>query len=247
MLIVLMVHLAQLAQAAGVSISWNKNSESDVAGYKIYYGTSARNYQNMLDVGPFTAAAIDGLSSGFTYFFAVTAYDASGNESAYSQEIQAAIPVAPKSSYTLTISKKGSGAGTVTASPAGTTFLAGTSVALTATPDSNSTFSGWSGGYSGSTTKCIVVMNDNVSVCAAFNLKTYTIKASSGKGGAISPSGTSLADSGSYKTYIFTPSNGYCISSVKIDGISISPIASYTFNNIKANHTISVSFKRLLR
>jgi hypothetical protein len=248
MLIVFMMQFTQLAYAYGVSINWNRNSESDIAGYKVYYGTATHNYQNMLDVGPFTTAVIDGLNGGVTYYFAVTAYDTSGNESVNSQEVQAIIPTASSNIYTLTITKKGTGTGTVTTSPTGTTFSAGTAVTLTATPNSNSTFAGWSGGYSGSlANKCIVIMNNNVSVSAAFNLKTYTITASAGRGGSISPAGSISVNSGSYRAFIFKPNTGYCISSVKIDGISISPITSYTFNNIKANHTISASFKRLIR
>lgn len=243
-----MMQFTQLAYAYGVSINWNRNSESDVAGYKVYYGTTAHNHQNMLDVGPFTTAVIDGLNGGATYYFAVTAYDTSGNESADSQEVQATIPTPSSTIYTLTTTKRGTGTGTVTTSPTGTTFSAGTAVTLTATPNSNSTFAGWSGGYSGSVgTQCIVIMNDNVSVSAAFNLKMYTITASAGSGGSISPSGSISVNAGSYRTFVFTPSRGYRISSVRIDGISISPITSYTFNNINGNHTISASFKRITR
>jgi len=247
MLIVFMVQFTQMAFAYGVSISWNKNPEGDVAGYKVYYGTSSHNYSTMLDVGPFTGAVIGDLSGGVTYYFAVTAYDTSGNESVTSREVQATIPVASKSICTLTITKKGAGAGTVASSPAGTMFSAGTAVTLTATPDSNSTFAGWSGGYVGSATSCIVAMTKDVGVTATFNLKTYTIRSSAGRGGSISPSGSISVNAGTYKTFVFTPSTGYCISSVKIDGISISPIASYTFNTVKANHSISVSFRRKTR
>lgn len=91
-LFVFMIQFAQLAHAYGVSISWLRNSENDVAGYKVYYGTTHRNYQHYIDVGPFTTAVIDSLRGGATYYFAVTAYDNLGNESAYSQEVDAAIP-----------------------------------------------------------------------------------------------------------------------------------------------------------
>jgi hypothetical protein len=87
-----MIQFVQSAHASGVSISWLRNSENDVAGYKVYYGTAHRNYQHYIDVGPFTTGVIDSLSEGVTYYFAVTAYDNLGNESAYSQEVHAAIP-----------------------------------------------------------------------------------------------------------------------------------------------------------
>jgi len=58
---------------------------NDLAGYKIYYGTSSGNYTQSIDVGNITSAAISNLSSG-TWCFATTAYDTSGNESDYSNE-----------------------------------------------------------------------------------------------------------------------------------------------------------------
>ena len=84
-------------------------------------------------------------------------------------------------SYTLTITKAGTGSGTVTNNPTGTTFNAGTVVTLTATPDANSTFAGWSGGCTGTSSTCTVTMNANTSVTATFTLKTYTITASAGE------------------------------------------------------------------
>lgn len=52
-----------------------------VAGYKIYYGTEAGVYTNVIDVGKVNTYTVSGLSVGNTYFFAVTAYDANGVES----------------------------------------------------------------------------------------------------------------------------------------------------------------------
>jgi len=76
----------------------------------------------------------------------------------------------------LTISTSGTGSGTVGASPTGTScgagclsFAAGTVVTLTATPNTGSTFAGWSGACSG-TGSCTVTMNSNQAVTAAFNL-----------------------------------------------------------------------------
>ncbi|MBZ5536572.1 MAG: SBBP repeat-containing protein [Acidobacteriia bacterium] len=78
-----------------------------------------------------------------------------------------------KTSFTLTMAKVGSGNGTVIANPPGPSYAPGTIVALTATPDANSTFAGWSGACSGSVS-CTVTMNQNQSVTATFNLKTPT-------------------------------------------------------------------------
>ncbi|MFQ5965361.1 MAG: fibronectin type III domain-containing protein [Candidatus Scalinduaceae bacterium] len=71
---------------------WNPNSESDLAGYKLYYGFSSRNYDSSVDVGNQTSYTLTGLVSGVTYYIAATAYDFSGNESNYSAEISYNVP-----------------------------------------------------------------------------------------------------------------------------------------------------------
>jgi hypothetical protein len=76
--------------------------------------------------------------------------------------------------YTLTIAKSGTGSGTVTYNPPGTTFPSGTVVTLTATPDQNSTFEGWSGGVTETSSTCSVTMNADTPVTATFTLKCTT-------------------------------------------------------------------------
>jgi len=70
----------------------------------------------------------------------------------------------------------------------------------------------------------------------------FTITASAGEGGSISPMGTVTITAGSSKTYSFTPLYGYRIANVVVDGISQGVIPSYMFSNLAANHTISASF-----
>ncbi|MBI5742107.1 MAG: fibronectin type III domain-containing protein [Nitrospirae bacterium] len=62
---------------------------SDLAGYKIYFGTSSYNYSSAIDAGNVTAYNIENLPSG-TYYFVIVAYDTSGNESTFSNEISTA-------------------------------------------------------------------------------------------------------------------------------------------------------------
>ena len=79
--------------AAQATFSWLPNSETNLAGYKIYYGISSRNYTNVIDIGlpdPTNGriqATVDNLTAGETYYFAATAYDSNGLESDYSAEI----------------------------------------------------------------------------------------------------------------------------------------------------------------
>jgi hypothetical protein len=71
--------------------------------------------------------------------------------------------------YTLTLGTTGTGSGTVTASPTGPSYAAGTLVTVTANPSAGSTFTGWSGACSG-TGACIVTMDANKTVTATFSL-----------------------------------------------------------------------------
>lgn len=82
------------AYSQDVTLSWDPSPSSSVTGYKVYYkegdqslpfdGVDAENGISPIDVGDRLDAALTGLLDGETYYFAVTAYDAQGNESAYS-------------------------------------------------------------------------------------------------------------------------------------------------------------------
>ena len=55
-------------------------------GYRVYWGTATGTYGSSAQAGATTGYTIGSLQPGFTYYFAVTAYDASGAESAFSAE-----------------------------------------------------------------------------------------------------------------------------------------------------------------
>jgi hypothetical protein len=73
--------------AGHLDLAWNPNSEPDIGGYIVYYGTVSQDYDNFIHVGTSTSAHITGLMDNAEYFFALTAYDMSGNESTFSAEI----------------------------------------------------------------------------------------------------------------------------------------------------------------
>ncbi len=85
-------------------------------------------------------------------------------------------------------------------------------------------------------------MNGAKNVTATFTLKTYTITASAGSGGSISPSGTVTVNYGGSQSFTITPDANYTIGNVVVDGVSAGSVTTYNFANVTANHTISASF-----
>jgi len=72
---------------AQVTLAWDPNTEQDIAGYRIYYGTASRVYNWFVDAGNVSTYTVTGLPDGGTYYFAATAYDNLDIESTYSAEV----------------------------------------------------------------------------------------------------------------------------------------------------------------
>ncbi|MEI3416713.1 MAG: InlB B-repeat-containing protein [Christensenellaceae bacterium] len=72
----------------------------------------------------------------------------------------------------------------------------------------------------------------------------YTIKATAGTGGSISPSGSISVRKGRDHIFTITPDKGYAVANVRIDGKSIGAVKSYTFENVRRTHTIEVIFMK---
>jgi len=89
--LILILSWQTAALAGNAILTWDANTESNLAGYKVYYGTSSRNYGAPIDVGNQTTYTVSGLN-GQTYYFAVTAYNTSGTESGYSAEVSKSFP-----------------------------------------------------------------------------------------------------------------------------------------------------------
>ncbi len=73
------------------ALSWAPSPSADTVGYRVYYGTTRGNYLQArgagVNAGSATQYTASGLNTGQTYYFAVTAYDAAGNESGFSSEV----------------------------------------------------------------------------------------------------------------------------------------------------------------
>ncbi|MGD0977410.1 MAG: dockerin type I domain-containing protein [Minisyncoccia bacterium] len=82
--------LSGIAWAGNVTLAWDPNTESDLAGYKVYYGTASGSYGAPITIGTQTTYTVAGLTPG-TYYFAVTAYNTSGLESGFSNEVSTTV------------------------------------------------------------------------------------------------------------------------------------------------------------
>jgi hypothetical protein len=79
-------------------------------------------------------------------------------------------------------------------------------------------------------------------ISASFSIITYTISIDANTGGSVNPNGKTMVNFGEKLTCNFVPDYGYKISDVKVDNISSGAVSSYSFNNITADHNISVTF-----
>ena len=82
----------------------------------------------------------------------------------------------------------------------------------------------------------------NHTIAASFAIDTRTITASAGASRSISPTGTVTVSYGANQTFTMTPSTGYHLADVLVDGSSVGAVTPYAFTNVTANHTIAASF-----
>ena len=84
--ILAMCLLGGRAFAFDLTLAWDPKTETNLAGYKVYFGNASRNYGTPQEAGKNATFTVTGLSAG-VYYFAVTAYYTSGNETGYSNEV----------------------------------------------------------------------------------------------------------------------------------------------------------------
>ncbi len=182
---------------------------------------------------------VDGASVG-----AVSSYTFSSVTANHS--ISASFSTSTTKTYTITASAGTGGS----ISPSGSVYVSsGNSQSFTITAASgyvisNVVVDGTSVGAVSSYTFSNVTANHTISASfkTSTSTTTYTIKASAGTGGSISPSGTVYVKSGSSQSFTITPAYGYRIYKVLVDGNSVGTVSGYTFSNVTRNHTIAAYF-----
>ena len=148
--------------------------------------------------------------------------------------------------FNITSSVDGTGNGTGTISPSGVTSV---------NYDASQTFN--FSPASSSVVSAVTVDGSPVALAASYSfnnvrathtisvkfaLKTFTITASAGPHGSISPPGATSVNDGSSQTFTITPASGYMVNDVTVDNASVGAVTTYTFTNVTATHTISVTF-----
>ncbi len=177
---------------------------------------------------------VDGVSAG-----ARTSYTFSAVDSAHT--IQAVFAV---DTHILTILRDGDGTGTTTPSVGTHEYNYGTVVDLSASPSVSSVFAGWTGDIDPGVS-AVTIDNDR-SVTATFNLRTFSISASAGENGGIDPNGIASVTYGGSRVFTFTPADGYEVDTVIVDGeITAVTGNNYTFMDVTEDHTIEVTFRSL--
>jgi hypothetical protein len=143
--------------------------------------------------------------------------------------------------HSIAVSANPTAGGTVSG---GGAYADGASVTVVASPGSCYTFLNWMEGSSQVSGDASYTFNatENRTLVASFTPKTYTIAASAGTGGSISPSGDVVVNCGTNQTFTIAADTGYQIAAVSVDGNPVGAVTSYPFTNVTAARTISATF-----
>ena len=218
-----------------ISLTWGDRSGTET-GFEIARATDRSGpYQTVGTVGADATSYTDSnLQRNTTYFFEVRAFDGI-NYSAYSSVAKATI---------LMITASAGAGGSI--SPAGVILVkenASQTITITPTPGfriADVVVDGLSKGAVSTYQFRNITMSHTIT--ASFLATTFTITASSGANGAITPSGAVIVNSGGTVAFTITPHAGYRVTDVLVDGLSIGAVATYTFVNVTADHSITASF-----
>ena len=146
--------------------------------------------------------------------------------------------------HDLTINVVPEGGGTTVPSAGTHTYLEGAEIVVIATAQTGYVFVEWTGDCSGFG-YCYLTMDSDKTITAVFELSKieYTITATAGDHGSISPAGNVIVEEGEDQSFTITPDPDYQIADVLVDGVSVGEVAVYEFINVVASHTIEAVFE----
>jgi len=202
--------------AAQIKLAWDPNSEPDLAGYKVYYGTASSTYGSPINVGNVVTYTLTGLTQGQVYYVVVTAYDTSSNESGYSNELSGAAPGLTQT-FTVTTNPSGLEAvvdGAPCSAPCTFTCEVGSSHSLSVSSPQAGTagtqyvYASWSDG--GAQSHTITVPSSSATYRANFTTQySLTTGVNPAGGETVTPAGTNWYNSGQNISISATPSSEY--------------------------------------
>jgi hypothetical protein len=222
-------------QSVSIKLVWNK-----ATGISEYYPQVASDsgFVNMVlsdSTQTDTTEVVAGCTNGTTYYWRVNASAITGT-SVWSSIRK----FTTKRQFALSVTATN---GTITKTPDAAEYDSGTVVGLKAVPNTGYQFVNWTGDVSDTTDdSATITINKAGNLAAVFAINTYTISATAGPNGAIFPSGNTTVNYNSSKTFSMTPSLGYQIADVLVDGVSAGADTSYTFDNVSASHSINATF-----
>ena len=229
-------------KTAPTKVTYNEGETFDATGMVIEatYSDSTKK-----DVTGYTYAPTAALTTSDTTI--TISYTEGGVNKTCTQAIT--VNAAP-TEYTITFDVNG-GSGTI---PSQTTSGQKLSSLPTATHSGSYSFAGWYTAASGGTQiTTAYVFSANTTVYAHWTYTGggggwyytyYTIKATAGTNGSISPSGWTSVRDGWDQTFTITPDKGYAVAKVLVDGKSVGSVKSYTFKNVTKDHTIEAIFMK---
>ena len=229
-------------QTTQVTLAWDPNDPVP-EGYRIFQRTEGQIYDYTQPVwqGTNISCTVYNLEYDTMYYFVTRAYLGT-DESADSNEISFLTPSLPTNSFMISASINGNGS----ISPAGTvTVSEGADQSFTIIPGTDSYLADvWVDGVSigATSTYTFTQVSKDHTISADFTYYTYTISASADKGGSISPTGSVFVNHGGSQGYTITPNVGYQVADVLVDGISVGPLGSYTFDQVIQDHNIYATF-----
>lgn len=203
---------------------------------KFAYSTDGVNWSEFYDDVMSGNISIE--NGGTVYFCIIPYYDGSIGTYLLSANITR---TQITNSYTVSVTANPTNGGTVSG---GGTYNQGTSCIVHATANTGYSFVNWTenGNQVSTNANYTFTVNGNRNLVANFSQNTYTIQATAGANGIITPSGTINVAQGANQTFAMIPNTGYEVQNVYIDGNSVGALTSYTFTNVTANHQIHVTF-----
>jgi hypothetical protein len=150
-----------------VNLAWDASSDKNILGYAVYYGTASRQYTNVVVVGNVTSTTVSGLPENATCYFAVTARDALGLESEFSNEVSWFAPTALEPTVAR-VTFQTNGFGKISPDLTARDLTLGKSYTVAAIPVSGHVFAGWAGGSTSEVARLTFVMTKGLVLKAWF-------------------------------------------------------------------------------